>query len=153
MKDLGRLHHFLGVYVTKHDSGLFLSQRQYMIDILERAGMSDCKLLRLTLVSSSLLKTPRSPMRLTIVVSLVHYSISHSLTRTLLMPFSRFASICMTRGNSQLTRCNINAPSTSRLIYTSSMTRLLSEPSEFFMYPPHLNMRISSPSGFHHRCL
>jgi hypothetical protein len=43
MKDLGRLHHFLGVYVTKHDSGLFLSQRQYMIDILERAGMSDCK--------------------------------------------------------------------------------------------------------------
>jgi hypothetical protein len=42
-KDLGRLHHFLGVSVTKHDNGLFLSQQQYMIDILERVGMSDCK--------------------------------------------------------------------------------------------------------------
>ena len=43
MKDLGPLHHFLGVSVTRHDGGLFLSQRQYMLDILERAGMSDCK--------------------------------------------------------------------------------------------------------------
>jgi hypothetical protein len=43
MKDLGKLHHFLGVSVTQRNRGLFLSQRQYMIDILDRAGMSDCK--------------------------------------------------------------------------------------------------------------
>lgn len=43
MKDLGELHHFLGVSVSRHSSGLFLSQRQYCLEILERAGMSDCK--------------------------------------------------------------------------------------------------------------
>jgi len=43
MKDLGQLHHFLGVSVTHSSTGLFLSQRQYILDILERAGMQDCK--------------------------------------------------------------------------------------------------------------
>lgn len=43
MTDMGQLHYFLGVSVTSHDSGLFLSQRQYMLDILERAGMRECK--------------------------------------------------------------------------------------------------------------
>jgi hypothetical protein len=44
MKDLGQLHHFLGVTVETCPSGLFLHQRQYALDILERAGMTDCKL-------------------------------------------------------------------------------------------------------------
>nr|CAB3451012.1 unnamed protein product [Digitaria exilis] len=43
MKDLGVLHHFLGVTVEPRPSGLFLHQRQYALDILERAGMVDCK--------------------------------------------------------------------------------------------------------------
>jgi len=43
MSDLGSLHHFLGMHVQQCDGGLFLSQRQYMLDILTRAGMSDCK--------------------------------------------------------------------------------------------------------------
>ena len=43
MKDLGPLHHFLGISVTQHSGGLFLSQQQYTIDILKRAGMMDCK--------------------------------------------------------------------------------------------------------------
>lgn len=43
MKDLGELHHFLGVLVSRQSSGLFLSQRQYCLEILERAGMTDCK--------------------------------------------------------------------------------------------------------------
>jgi len=43
MKDLGELHHFLGMHVQRSGAGLLLSQRQYMMDILERAGMSDCK--------------------------------------------------------------------------------------------------------------
>ena len=40
MKDLGLLHHFLGITVRRCPAGLFLSQHQY---ILDRAGMSDCK--------------------------------------------------------------------------------------------------------------
>jgi len=43
MKDLGQLHHFLGVTVEPRPSGLLLYQRQYALDILERAGMTDCK--------------------------------------------------------------------------------------------------------------
>ena len=43
MKDLGTLHHFLGVTVEPHPAGLLLHQRQYTLDILERAGMTDCK--------------------------------------------------------------------------------------------------------------
>jgi hypothetical protein len=43
MKDLGILHHFLGVALQQHSEGLFVSQQQYAHDILERAGMSDCK--------------------------------------------------------------------------------------------------------------
>ena len=43
MKDLGQLHHFLGVTVESCPSGLLLHQRQYALDILERAGMTDCK--------------------------------------------------------------------------------------------------------------
>jgi hypothetical protein len=43
MKDLGPLHHFLGITAERRPQGLFLHQRQYAINILERAGMSDCK--------------------------------------------------------------------------------------------------------------
>ncbi|WVZ82160.1 hypothetical protein U9M48_029453 [Paspalum notatum var. saurae] len=42
MKDLGVLHHFLGVTVEPRSSGLLLHQRQYTLDILERARMTDC---------------------------------------------------------------------------------------------------------------
>jgi hypothetical protein len=42
MKDLGVLHHFLGVTVGPHPAGSLLHQRQYTRDILERAGMNDC---------------------------------------------------------------------------------------------------------------
>ena len=43
MKDLGELHHFLGMQVQRTSCGLFLSQHQYMLDILDHAGMVDCK--------------------------------------------------------------------------------------------------------------
>ena len=42
MKDLGELHHFLGMHVQRR-GGLLLSQRQYMLDILDRARMTECK--------------------------------------------------------------------------------------------------------------
>jgi hypothetical protein len=43
MKDLGSLHHFLGVSIQHQADRLFLTQRQFALDILERAGMVDCK--------------------------------------------------------------------------------------------------------------
>ena len=43
MKDLGPLSYFLGIVVTKHDGGLFLSQSTYASDITARVGMASCK--------------------------------------------------------------------------------------------------------------
>ncbi|WVZ88497.1 LOW QUALITY PROTEIN: hypothetical protein U9M48_035014 [Paspalum notatum var. saurae] len=42
MKDLGDLHHFLNISVTRSSDGFFLSQRQYAAELLQRAGMSEC---------------------------------------------------------------------------------------------------------------
>ena len=43
IKDLGALHFFLGVQVCRDATGFSLSQAQYTEDILERAGMANCK--------------------------------------------------------------------------------------------------------------
>jgi hypothetical protein len=43
MKDLGPLSYFLGIAVTRYPDGLFLSQKKYVEEIIERAGMSSCK--------------------------------------------------------------------------------------------------------------
>ncbi|KAJ0877759.1 putative RNA-directed DNA polymerase [Helianthus annuus] len=43
MSDLGPLHHFLGIHVTRDSRGLFLSQSQYAKDIIHRANMASCK--------------------------------------------------------------------------------------------------------------
>ena len=43
MKDLGPIHHFLGIEICKTRSGLHLSQSHYALTILERATMTDCK--------------------------------------------------------------------------------------------------------------
>jgi hypothetical protein len=43
MTDLGLVYHFLGITVLRDTSGLFLSQRQCILDVLSRAGMLDCQ--------------------------------------------------------------------------------------------------------------
>jgi hypothetical protein len=43
MKDLGPLHHFLGITVERRPDGLFLHQRTYTLDNLKRAVMANCK--------------------------------------------------------------------------------------------------------------
>jgi hypothetical protein len=66
MKDLGPLHHFLGITAERRPQGLFLHQRQYAIDILEQAGMSDFKPCSTPVDSQVKLSEddgPRSPMR------------------------------------------------------------------------------------------
>ena len=43
VKDLGRLHYFLGLEVIPSDAGLTLTQQKYFQDLLRRAGMLQCK--------------------------------------------------------------------------------------------------------------
>ncbi|GJT10849.1 ribonuclease H-like domain-containing protein [Tanacetum coccineum] len=42
MTDLGPLNYFLGISVTRDSSGLFLSQKKYALEILDRAHMANC---------------------------------------------------------------------------------------------------------------
>ncbi|XP_071708998.1 uncharacterized mitochondrial protein AtMg00810-like [Rutidosis leptorrhynchoides] len=42
MKDLGPLSSFLGIHVTRSSKGLFLTQKAYAMDIIERVGMTSC---------------------------------------------------------------------------------------------------------------
>ncbi|GJT38193.1 ribonuclease H-like domain-containing protein [Tanacetum coccineum] len=42
MTDLGSLNYFLGISVTRDSSGMFLSQKKYVVETLERAGMVNC---------------------------------------------------------------------------------------------------------------
>ena len=43
MKDLGHVHHFLGIEISHTLDGLHLSQSHHALTILERANMIDCK--------------------------------------------------------------------------------------------------------------
>jgi hypothetical protein len=43
MKDLGPLHHFIGITVERRLDGLFLHQCTYTLDILKHVVMADCK--------------------------------------------------------------------------------------------------------------
>ena len=40
---MGPLQYFLGVNIQRHGQGFFLSQAKYAEDLLDRAGMTNCK--------------------------------------------------------------------------------------------------------------
>ncbi|KAM7472007.1 hypothetical protein LguiA_010190 [Lonicera macranthoides] len=44
MKDLGSLKYFLGIEVSRSSKDIFLSQRKYVLDLLNETGMSACQL-------------------------------------------------------------------------------------------------------------
>ena len=43
MKDLGLMHYFLGLEVWKNSKGIFLNQGKYVVEILTRFDMLECK--------------------------------------------------------------------------------------------------------------
>nr|KAJ0191946.1 hypothetical protein LSAT_V11C800452870 [Lactuca sativa] len=59
--DLGKLNHFLGLEVSYHDTGLFLSQSKYAHDILSRAHMLDAKLVSTTLSTTDYFTSQGTP--------------------------------------------------------------------------------------------
>ncbi|XP_062189941.1 uncharacterized mitochondrial protein AtMg00810-like [Phragmites australis] len=61
MTDLGVLHHFLGIAVSHNSSGLFLSQENYAVELLDSAGMSNCNVVTTSIDKSAKLPTNASP--------------------------------------------------------------------------------------------
>lgn len=43
MKDLGNLKYFIGIEVLRSKKGIFISQRKYILDLLPKTNMLDCK--------------------------------------------------------------------------------------------------------------
>jgi hypothetical protein len=52
LKDLGDLHYFLGIQVTKQSDGILLSQEKYAAEVLHRAGMHSCMCVKTPLATS-----------------------------------------------------------------------------------------------------
>ena len=43
MKDLGNLKYFLGIEVFGSKKGIFINQKKYVLNLLAKVGMLDCK--------------------------------------------------------------------------------------------------------------
>ncbi|RVW87968.1 Retrovirus-related Pol polyprotein from transposon RE1 [Vitis vinifera] len=90
LKDLGPLTYFLGVEVTSHTNGLFLSQRKYIADLLNRTHMTEAKPAPTPLATSPILTlqsgTPLSDpteYRTVVVKRLLRYlcgTLNHGIT-------------------------------------------------------------------------
>jgi hypothetical protein len=52
MKDLGMMNYFLGLEVWQRLSDIFLNQGKYVIDILKRFRMIDCKAMPTSMVKN-----------------------------------------------------------------------------------------------------
>ncbi|GJX03543.1 ribonuclease H-like domain-containing protein [Tanacetum coccineum] len=62
MTDLGSLNYFLGISVTRDSSGMFLSQKKYVVEILERAHMANCNPCRTPVDTESKLGNDGDPV-------------------------------------------------------------------------------------------
>ncbi|GKE21882.1 retrovirus-related pol polyprotein from transposon TNT 1-94, partial [Tanacetum coccineum] len=53
LKDLGPLNYFLGIEIVPHVSGILLSQKRYILELLQSVGLSNCNPVSSPMVTSS----------------------------------------------------------------------------------------------------
>ncbi|GKE81186.1 retrovirus-related pol polyprotein from transposon TNT 1-94, partial [Tanacetum coccineum] len=53
LKDLRPLHYFLGIEIVPHVSGILLSQKKYILKLLQSVGLSNCNPVSSPMVTSS----------------------------------------------------------------------------------------------------
>nr|GEW18894.1 ribonuclease H-like domain-containing protein [Tanacetum cinerariifolium] len=72
MTDFGTLNYFMGIYVTRDSTGMFLSQKKYALELLDMAHMATCNLTRTPIDTKSKLGSVGDPnFDLTLYRSLV----------------------------------------------------------------------------------
>ena len=52
MKDLGLMHYFLGMEVWQRQGEIFPAQGKYIVDVLKRFGMMNCKSMSTPMVTN-----------------------------------------------------------------------------------------------------
>ncbi|GJS22485.1 putative reverse transcriptase domain-containing protein [Tanacetum coccineum] len=62
MTDLGALNYFLGISVTRDSTGMFLSQKKYALELLDRAHMANCNPTRTPVDTESKLGSDGDPI-------------------------------------------------------------------------------------------
>ncbi|GAA0162108.1 transmembrane signal receptor [Lithospermum erythrorhizon] len=98
MKDLGKLSYFLGIVVTHHPGGLFLSQKKYVEAIIARAGMFSCKPSATPIDTKSKLGAVLAflvKILLSFAIWLVHFNISRLQHRISPMLFNKSVYSCI----------------------------------------------------------
>ncbi|GJU46699.1 N-terminal kinase-like protein [Tanacetum coccineum] len=78
LKDLRSLNYFLGIEIVPHVSGILLSQKKYILELLQSAGLSNCNLVSSPMVTSSSLSLDditafSNPVKYRQVVGLLQY--------------------------------------------------------------------------------
>ncbi|XP_071727334.1 uncharacterized mitochondrial protein AtMg00810-like [Rutidosis leptorrhynchoides] len=61
MKDLGSLHYFFGIAVTRNEHGLFLSKEKYAEDIISRTSMTSCKMIKTSVDTNGKMSSTNGP--------------------------------------------------------------------------------------------
>ena len=69
MKYLGLMHYFLGLDVWKSSEGIFLNQGKYVVEILKRFNMLECKVMATPMDSNLKLLADDS----SVLVDVTHY--------------------------------------------------------------------------------
>ncbi|GJV04766.1 putative RNA-directed DNA polymerase [Tanacetum coccineum] len=80
LKDLGPLNYFLGIEIVPHVSDILLSQKKYILELLQSAGLSNCNPVSSPMVTSSSLSLDDStvfsnPVKYRQVVGSLQYGI------------------------------------------------------------------------------
>ncbi|GJX05273.1 ribonuclease H-like domain-containing protein [Tanacetum coccineum] len=133
MTDLGALNYFLGISVVRHPTGLFLSQKKYARQLLERAHMVNCNPSRTPIDTDSKLGPDGVPVQdPTLYRSLAGgSSILPLLAQICPMQFNRFGmyitSFRVQLVPKEVLRTTSPTPAMSRVL--SSAKRTLSERS------------------------
>ena len=87
MKDLGMMHYFLGMEVWKNANGISLGQGKYVLEILKRFGMMDCKAIATPMASNLKLLCDASSES-------VDATIYRQMIRSLMYPTNTKPDIC-----------------------------------------------------------
>ena len=90
MKDLGMMYYFLVMELWQNAEGIFLGQGKYVVEILKKFGMLDCKAITTPMTSNLKLLCDAS-------LDLVDAMLYHHMIGSLIYLMNRRSNICFAK--------------------------------------------------------